>query len=570
MITVSLQQGTKEWHQFRAEKFTASDAAAMLGFSDLKSRNELLSEKTGQRFDDEVSRFTQKIFDKGHNIEAIMRPVIAEQIGDELFPSVGVSDDWDRIAASFDGITMAEDAIFECKQWNKDLPAFILANSDLPQSHWPQVEQQLYVSGAGVCHFVVSDGSEENRVILEYVSKPERIKSVLDGWRQFEKDMENYKPKAIKEKPAAEAIRDLPALTYRLDRSTLALQSNLEPFKAAAMDLVEKSRQPLVTDQDFANAEAMVKVFKTTEERLAALIDGIMGEIVDVDAFVKDVRQISESIRIARLESDKKVKSRKEEIKTEIVTNAMKVIMQHIADLNGQIHPYAMPVTPAASVFAEAMKGKKTLKSCHDSVDEAIAGAKIGYNQMADTIKANAAKYLELATGFEFLFPDIGNMISGAPESFAAIVQNRVNEHKQAEQARLEEQAKKIREQAEADARAKIAAEEQAKLKAEAEANKPSATTISDQQCTGDAPSQEQNEPIVNSASVAEFIPPSIAARLDRIASISPAAIDSVSIDRRDLEVLRNKAAKYDALIAFGVDNWSGYGDAMSMLEAAE
>lgn len=569
MITLSLQQGTDAWHAFRHLKFTASDAAAMLGLSKYKSRDQLLREKK-YGITEAVTPEKQRLFDNGHLTEDMQRPFIEAMIGDELFTSTGYSEEWDRIAASFDGITMLEDTIYEHKLWSQALADYITANNDLPDTHWPQVEQQLYVSGASVCYFVVSDGTEQNRVVRQYISKPERIKAVLDGWRQFEKDMENYKPKAIKEKPAAEAIRDLPALTYRLDRSTLALQSNLEPFKAAAMDLVEKSRQPLVTDQDFANAEAMVKVFKTTEERLAALIDGIMGEIVDVDAFVKDVRQISESIRIARLESDKKVKSRKEEIKTEIVTNAMKVIMQHIADLNGQIHPYAMPVTPAASVFAEAMKGKKTLKSCHDSVDEAIAGAKIGYNQMADTIKANAAKYLELATGFEFLFPDIGNMISGAHESFAAIVQNRVNEHKQAEQARLEEQAKKIREQAEADARAKIAAEEQARLNAEAEANKPAATTSGDQYCDGDAPAQEQNEPIVHSASVAELIPPSIAARLDRIASISPAAIDSVSIDRRDLEVLRNKAAKYDALIAFGVDKWSGYGDAMSMLEAAE
>ena len=569
MITVSLQQGTDAWHAFRQVKFTASDAAAMLGLSKYKSRDQLLREKK-YAITEEVSPDKQRLFDNGHKTEEMQRPLIEEHIGEELFPATAYSGDWDRIAASFDGITMMEDVIFEHKLWSQDLVSYINANSDLPDTHWPQVEQQLYVSGAGLCYFVVSDGTEENRVILEYVSKPERIKSVLDGWRQFDRDLETYKAKDIKEKPAAEAIRDLPALTYRLDRTTLALQSNLDPFKAAAMGLVEKSRQPLVTDQDFANAEAMVKVFKTTEERLAALIDGIMGEIVAVDVFVKDVRQISESIRIARLESDKKVKSRKEEIKTEIVTNAMKVMMQHIADLNGQIHPYAMPVTPAASVFAEAMKGKKTLKSCHDSVDEAIAGAKIGYNQMADTIKANAAKYLELAAGFEFLFPDIGNMISGAPESFAAIVQNRVNEHKQAEQARLEAQAKKIREQAEADARAKIAAEEQARIKAEAEANKPSAATIGDQPCVGDSPAQGQNEPIVNSASVAELLNPSIAARLERIASTSPAAIDSVPIDRRDLEELRDKAAKYDALVAAGVDNWPGYGDAMSMLEAAE
>lgn len=33
------------------------------------------------------------------------------------------------------------------------------------------------------------------------------------------------------------------------------------------------------------------------------------------------------------------------------------------------------------------------------------------------------------------------------------------------------------------------------------------------------------------------------------------------------IEVLQVKAAKFDALVEYGVDNWSGYGDAMQSLE---
>ena len=45
MQTVELQQGTPEWHAFRAAHYTASDAPAMLGTSPYKTRNELLCEK---------------------------------------------------------------------------------------------------------------------------------------------------------------------------------------------------------------------------------------------------------------------------------------------------------------------------------------------------------------------------------------------------------------------------------------------------------------------------------------------------------------------------------------------
>lgn len=550
MIIVTLQQGTNEWHAFRNVKFTASDAAAMMGLSNYKSRDQLLREKKFGIIE-EVTPEKQRLFDRGHAAEEAQRSIFEAELGDDLFPATAYSEEWDRIAASFDGVNMLEDTIFEHKLWSQSLVDYIKANGDLPDTHWPQVEQQLYVSGAAVCYFVVSDGTDENRVIHPYYSHPERISRVIEGWRQFEKDLETYKAKDIKEKPAAEAIRDLPALNYKLDRTTLTLQSNLGPFKQAAMLLVEKSREPLKTDQDFANAEAMVKVFKSTEDKLAMLIDGVMGEIVDVDAFVKDVRQISESIRQARLSTDKQVKSRKEEIKVEIVSGAVAAMMEYVSSLNAELSPFAIPSAsiPSSSVFADAMKGKKALKSCHDAVDEAMALVNISLNKAAGNIKANASKYSELADGFDFLFPDIGNLISGESEWFTAIVKGRISDHKEQQERKREQEAA----QAEADAKAKA---EAAKAKAEADA------------APVDVAAPDQSVYEVRSVSAKPMFDPSIAGRIDRIANSDASTL--VSIDRMELEELRDKAAKYDALVAAGVYNWDGFSKAMGILEAAE
>ena len=68
MNTLELTQGTDLWHAFRRNKFTASDAAAMLGHSKYKTRNQLLREKvTGES--EPVSKSKQAIFDKGHAAE---------------------------------------------------------------------------------------------------------------------------------------------------------------------------------------------------------------------------------------------------------------------------------------------------------------------------------------------------------------------------------------------------------------------------------------------------------------------------------------------------------------------
>ena len=71
----NLQQGSPEWHAFRAEHFGASEAAAMLGLSKYTSRTELLRQKsTG--ISKEVDANTQAIFDRGHATEALARPII--------------------------------------------------------------------------------------------------------------------------------------------------------------------------------------------------------------------------------------------------------------------------------------------------------------------------------------------------------------------------------------------------------------------------------------------------------------------------------------------------------------
>ena len=87
MSTVhDLVQGSPEWHAFRLEHFGASEAAAMLGISTKVKRSELLRMKhTGnaKEFSDWVQ---ENILDRGHQVEAMCRPLIAERICEDLYP----------------------------------------------------------------------------------------------------------------------------------------------------------------------------------------------------------------------------------------------------------------------------------------------------------------------------------------------------------------------------------------------------------------------------------------------------------------------------------------------------
>jgi putative phage-type endonuclease len=461
MIIFQLQQGTAPWHKFRAEHLTASDASAMLGTSKYKTRTALLHEKkTG--IVPEVTPMMQSLFDKGHLTEAMARLIVEEKMGDEFFPVTGTSSKRTEIAASLDGMTFCESILFEHKLWNLKLAQFMTQFNDLPDTHWPQVEQQLYVSGAGTCVFVVSDGTEDNWVQVEYHSRPERLKEVLDGWAQFEKDLITYEPKEVVVQAVGEVVRDLPAIRYDLDKTSLALTSNISQFKDAALALVERSKEPMESDQDFADADMRVKAFKKAEISIDALAESVQGEIQDVDTFVKDLREIKESIRQARLAQDKQVKARKESIKFDMVANAGIAFTQFIQELNLTTAPVRVPCVVERSYFADAIKGKKNLDSMQSAIDDSIAKAKITANQWAEKIRANLVIFNDQTAAYEFLFADKAEIVLKDAEDLSAIIKARISEH---QEMLVQQEEQKLRDQAKAEEQAIWLADQEAALK---------------------------------------------------------------------------------------------------------
>ena len=209
MIVHNVIQGENNWHELRAKYPTASEAPAMLGLSKYQSRNDLLKQKaTGITPD--VSPTMQAIFDEGHAAEARARPIAEAIIGSELFPCTA-TDDGAQYLASFDGIDMLETICWEHKGFNQEL-ADAINQGQVPDTHWPQLEQQLFVSGAEKVLFMCSDGTVENMAHVWYISAPERRQQVIEGWAQFDKDLASYEHKEAVVAPTGKAPDALPSL----------------------------------------------------------------------------------------------------------------------------------------------------------------------------------------------------------------------------------------------------------------------------------------------------------------------------------------------------------------------
>jgi putative phage-type endonuclease len=413
----------------------------MLGISPYKTRNELLREKaTGitPEFDDA----TLERFARGHELEEAARQPAEGVVGSTLYPCAGEYDEWPLITASFDGITMDEEIIWEHKTLNDDLRNA----TELPEHYAVQVEQQLLVSGAKRCLFTATDGQGgEKQFFIE--SNEDRRQQIIDGWRQFEKDLDEYTPPAAEEtQPIGRAPENLPAL--RIEVTGKVIASNLPEFRAHAMAVIDGINTTLETDEDFADADKTAKWCKETESRLEAAKAHALSQTASIEELFRVVDDVSERIRQKRLTLEKLVKARKEEIKTAIVTEALTKFRQHTAALQAEIGT-ALDLRIGQPMFGEAIKGLKTLSSIRNAVDTALATGKIEADARAKDVRVKLAWFGEHAEKHRaLLFADLQSLIEKPLDDFQLAVTSRIERFEREQEISRQEELRANEDQA--------------------------------------------------------------------------------------------------------------------------
>lgn len=447
MKTLELEQGTPEWHEHRQTHFNASDASAMMGASPYKNRNELLKEyATGIR--PEVSESQQYIFNKGHQAEAETRPFIESQIGEELYPVIGIYEGNPKLSASFDGLTMLGHIVWEHKLWSDEKAKDVL-KSRIPAADYWQCVQQLVVSGAEKVIYTISDGSEEKVASTELHAATINTEALLAGWKQFEEDLKNFTQDAPEVEVVGRSPDALPAL--RIEVTGMVSSSNLNEFREHALSVFQGINTELQTDEDFANAEKTVKWCKDVEERLDAAKQHALSQTESIDELFRAIDSIKEEARQTRLNLERSVKARKESIRAEIQAAANDAKQAHVDHINETLGG-KITLPPIVADFAGAMKGKKTVTSLRSACDDELARFKIEANRVADNIRINLETLKKDAEGFESLFHDAQVLVMKNNDDLQAVIKARIADHKEQEARRQEAEKAK----AESESPAKV------------------------------------------------------------------------------------------------------------------
>lgn len=164
---LKIEQGSPEWHALRKTKITATDASVIMGVSPWKTRLQLYHEKISE----ENKTFVNEAMQRGTDLEPIARDLFNIEEGRKMVPVVVVLD-W--AMASLDGFDFDDFGVLEIKCPGEKDHSIALGGS-IPQKYYPQLQHQMYVTGATIAYYYSFDGIEGAKVLVErddkYIAK---------------------------------------------------------------------------------------------------------------------------------------------------------------------------------------------------------------------------------------------------------------------------------------------------------------------------------------------------------------------------------------------------------------
>jgi predicted phage-related endonuclease len=427
-IDHDLIPGSREWELHRLSYHNASETAAMLGISPYMTREEL---KRAKKYGiwPETSAWTQRIYDDGHDFEALARPV-AERLTGERMPAVRVTRG--HFGASLDGRYM-DDATLSHTNWEHKTANAAIREAfggqscglvqdrvTLPEHLRAQMQHQMMVQPADMCLFSATSwrifrcGSAE--LLDEYhcweKPDPEFMARILSGWERF--DAEVAEMPEVREAPAIEGqlmpvVRTFPALP-KLELGLVAGDRRaLTASHQQGRQFLATINKKLVTEQDFVNGASDCKALKKAVELIDLMLSA-SEEIATLELMRKEFND-------ARIALEKQLAADKQAAKTNLVREYRGKLQAHIAALD-------CPNYRDDGNFEAAVHGKSSIDSMHNALEAELGQRMHDADQDVARIKANLAH--PGVAAHPHLFADLNSLCQRLPEDFNNAVAARI------------------------------------------------------------------------------------------------------------------------------------------------
>lgn len=220
---VTLEQGSKEWLEWREAGIGASDVPVVLGISPFKSRFQLWAEKAKLTKPAPFHPRAVSAMERGKLLEPEIRAWYERKTGRTVTPKTVVHPTYPCIRASLDGETN-DGRNVEIKAPGKTDHA-AAKKGKVPKKYLAQTQIQMECAGLAVTDYVSHDGtrdlttgqlSDEGGVIIEVGADPSYQKQIVDACLEFWQLVQDQRPPSVD-------MTDLDAMVQRLKQQQAEL-----------------------------------------------------------------------------------------------------------------------------------------------------------------------------------------------------------------------------------------------------------------------------------------------------------------------------------------------------------
>ncbi len=181
--------------------------------------------------------------------------------------------------------------------------------------------------------------------------------------------------------------------------------TNFSEWKNDLLARLEKVNTELATDDDFANAEADVKIIKAGEKSLKEAKTSALEQANEIQKLFAAIDEVSAEAREARLALERQIKKRKAEIKDEIVDSGVDSVIEYLQQQSDALQSVRHSWLDK-SAFEDAIKGKRTTASMQKAVTKLLAQIKGEIADREEKISQNTKKLEEIDDKYSAVFQD--------------------------------------------------------------------------------------------------------------------------------------------------------------------
>jgi putative phage-type endonuclease len=194
MREIKLEQGSPEWLAWRKTVITATDCAAVRGSSPWTTAYKAWQKKQGY-IPEEVSN---DAMERGKRLEPFIRKRFIKSYGVNMTPMVVESSEYSFLGASLDGISDCRKYILEVKTGGEKLYDMALERV-IPEYYMDQIQQQLLITAADKCFYMVGGEDETKDIVIEVYPHPSFAKEYIPVAREFWRCVAFNEPPTLKD-----------------------------------------------------------------------------------------------------------------------------------------------------------------------------------------------------------------------------------------------------------------------------------------------------------------------------------------------------------------------------------